>query len=90
MPGGPSSLLLKASGEGILTLALAADRLSLAGCPAPAAPVPTTVVLTGQVTPDGLLKLPISGAVTGVPIADGVTADVTVGLVLNVDLSGKG
>lgn len=88
--GGPSNLLLKASGEGTLTLVLAADRLSLAGCPVPATPSPTTVVLSGQVTKDGLLKFPISGTVSGVPIADGVTADVTVGLVLNVDLSGKG
>ena len=90
VPGGPSNLLLKASGEGTLTVALAADRLSLAGCAAPATPSPTTLVLTGKVNADGLLKFPISGAVTGVPIADGVTADVTVGLVLNVDLSGKG
>lgn len=90
VPGGPSNLILKASGEGTLTLALAADRLSLAGCAAPATPVPTTLVLTGKVNADGLLKFPISGSVTGVPIADGVTADVTAGLVLNVDLSGKG
>ena len=88
--GGPSNLVLKASGDGIWTLALAVDPLSLAGCPAPAAPATTTVTLTGHVTPVGLLKLPLSGSVTGVPIATGVTATVTVNLLLNVDLSGKG
>lgn len=89
VPGGPSNLLLKASGEGTLTLALAADRLSLAGCAAPATPSPTTLVFTGKVTGDGLLKFPMSAGVQGIPIADGVIADVTAGLVLNVDLSGK-
>ena len=49
-----------------------------------------TLTLTGHVTPVGLLKLPLSGSVTGVPIATGVTATVTVNLLLNVDLSGKG
>ncbi len=88
--GGPSNLMLKTSGDGIWTLALAVDPLSLAGCPAPAAPATTTVTLTGHVTPVGLLKLPLSGSVTGVPIATGVTATVTVNLLLNVDLSGKG
>lgn len=89
--GGPSNLLLKASGEDVLTLALAVDRLSLAGCAAPATPSPATVVLTGKVTKENsLANLPMSGSVPGVPIADGVTADVTVGLVLNVAVGDSG
>jgi hypothetical protein len=88
--GGSSNLVLKASGEGIWTLALAVDALSLAGCAAPAAPATTTLTLTGKVTPDGLVKFPLTGSVTGVLVASAVTGTVTVSLLVNVDLSGHG
>lgn len=86
--GGPSNMLLKASGEAIWTVQFAADPLSLAGCAAPASPAPVTVTLSGKVTSDGLLRLPLTGSVPNVPIATGVTATVTFNLLVNVDLSG--
>jgi hypothetical protein len=82
-----SKLLLAASGEAKLTLALRADPISLAGCAGGAAA--TTLTLTGRVTPDGLAKLPLTGSIEGVTIAPGVTATVAISLLLNVDLSGK-
>lgn len=86
--GEASKLLLAASGVAKLTLALKADAISLAGCAGGAAAT-TTLTLTGKVTPDGLLKLPLTGTLDGVTIAPGVTAAVTISLLVNVDLSGR-
>lgn len=83
-----SQLLLEASGDATLTLALKADAASLAGCASGGAG-PTALTLTGKVTPDGLLKLPLTGSISGVAIAPGVTATVTLNLLVNVDFSGK-
>ena len=87
--GGPSKMLLRASGHAELSLELAADPLSLAGCAAPASPGRSALTIARQVTPQGLVRLPISGAIGGVPIAPDVAATVTVNLLVNVDLSGE-
>ena len=87
--GGPSKMVLQASGNSTLLLELLADPASVAGCAAPAAPGKTSVTLTGKVGPEGLVRHAISGAVAGVQIAPGVTATVTLNLLVNVDLSGK-
>lgn len=88
VPTAASQLLLKASGDATLTLALKADAASLAGCASGGAG-PTALTLTGKTTPDGLLKLPLAGSIGGVTIAPGVVATVTFNLLVNIDLSGK-
>lgn len=86
----PSSLVLKQSGEATLTLVLAHPPTVLAGCAdVSAVPATTTITLTGKVTPDGLTKLPVTGTVPGVQLGPGVTADLTMNLLVNVDLSGQ-
>lgn len=90
VPGGASNLVLLQDGTGTLTLQLVADPVSLAGCAAPATPQPTTVVLTGKVGTGGLGALSLTGTIPGVPIFASVTGDVTMNLLVNVDLSGKG
>jgi hypothetical protein len=87
---GPSKMLLRASGDAELSLELLADPLSLAGCAAPAAPGKSTLTLSGKVTADGLVRLPISGTIPGVQIAPDLQATVTLNLVVGVDLSGRG
>lgn len=88
--GGSSSLVLPQDGNITLTLQLVADPVSLAGCAAPATPQPTTVVLTGKVGSGGLGALALTGTIADVPIFAAVTAEVTVNLLVNVDLSGLG
>jgi hypothetical protein len=85
-----SKLLLKASGDATFSLEVLADPLSVAGCAAPATPGQTALTFTGKVGPEGLVRLPISGVVSGVPIAPDVAATVTLNLFISVDLSGRG
>jgi len=88
--GGPSKMLLEASGNSVLSLELLADPLSLAGCAAPAAPGKSTLTLAGRVNPpDGLIRLPLSGTIKDVQIAAGLPATVTLNLLVKVDLSGR-
>src|SRR6185503_15438698 len=86
---GPSKLVLIASGRAELSLELLADPLSLAGCSLPASPAKTTLTVAGNVGPEGLVKLAISGTVAGIPIAPDVTGTVTMNLLVKVDLSGR-
>jgi hypothetical protein len=88
-PTGLSKMHLEASGNAVLTLELLAEPLSLAGCAAPANPtLVTRVTLSGRVTPDGLVKLPLNSTIQDVPIAPGLSATVTLNLLVKVDLSG--
>ena len=66
------------------------DPASLAGCNEPSAPGRTALTLTGKVGEGGLTRLAVSGTLSGATLAPGVTADLTVNLFLNVDLSGRG
>jgi len=84
-----STSVLQASGHAVLTLALAADPLALAGCAAPSTGS-TTLTLEGQVTTAGLQALPLAGSITGVPIASGVTGSVSAAFTTLYDLSGRG
>lgn len=88
VPAAASQLLLKASGEATFTLALKPDAASLAGC-ASAGAGPTALTLTGKTTADGLVKLPLTGSISGVTIGPGALATLTFNLLLNVDLSGR-
>lgn len=81
--GAGATLLWKHAGEVTVTLPLDADAAALAGCAAPATPGNTTLTLTGAPGPSGLA---VSGTLPGVTLAPGVTADVTVNLVLKFDL----
>lgn len=86
----PASMVLLQNGTATLTLVLAHPATALAGCAdVSAIPATTSITLTGKVTPDGLTKLPLTGTVPGVQLGPGVTADLTMNLLVNVDLSGQ-
>lgn len=88
-PWREASLVMRQSGDVTFTLPLDLDPASLAGCNEPSAPGRTALTLTGKVGDGGLSKLAVSGTLPGVTLAPGVTGDVTVSLLLNVDLSGR-
>lgn len=89
-PWRDASLVLMQSGDATFTLPLDVDPASLAGCNEPSAPGRTALTLTGKVGEGGLTRLAVSGTLSGATLAPGVTADLTVNLFLNVDLSGRG
>ncbi len=87
-PGAAGPMTLKASGGVTFPLTLTVAPQALAGCGAPPAGT-TPLSLSGRVGPAGLVSLALTGSVTGVPIADGVTATVTANLLVKIDLSGR-
>lgn len=87
--GRDAGLVLRQSGEAVMTLPLDGDPAALAGCTEPSAPGRTVLTLTGRAGDGGLSRLAVSGTLPGVTLAPGVTGDVTVDLLLSVDLSGR-
>ena len=86
----PSKMVLFASGVATLDLTLNAATSQVFGCgPAGAPTGTTTFALTGKAGPHGLLDLPLSGAVTDIPLPGGSTGGLAASLVVNVDLTGK-
>lgn len=79
-----SSLTLRQDGTATLSLAVAVDPLSIAGCATPAAPGSTTLTLNGRSGDGGLGHLVLDGSVGGIPIAAGVTGTAAVHLVVAV------
>jgi hypothetical protein len=87
----PSSMVLMASGVATFDLTLNAAPSQVFGCGPAGAPAGTTTIpLTGKVDKNGLLALPLSGSVTGIPLPGGSTGGLAASLVVTVDLSGKG
>ena len=87
----PSQMVLKASGDGTLSLTLNGAPSQLFGCgPGGALSGTTTLPLSGHVGPKGLLELGLTGNVTGIALPGGSQGGLAASLVLNVDLSGKG
>ena len=87
----PSQMVLKASGDGTLSLTLNGAPSQLFGCgPGGALSGTTTLPFSGHVGPKGLLELGLTGNVTGIALPGGSQGGLAASLVLNVDLSGKG
>ena len=88
--GAPSTMTLFANGNARLDLVLSGGASQLFGC-GPAGPLAgtTTLQLTGRVTPLGLLKLPLNGVVSGIPLPGGSSGGLAANLLVNVDLSGR-
>ena len=83
---------LFASGEASMSLVLSGAPSQLFGC-GPAGPLAgtTTIPLSGKVVKGvGLLGLPLSGSVGGIPLPGGSTGGLAANLTVNVDLSGQG
>jgi len=83
---------LFASGDASMTLVLNGAPSQLLGC-GPAGPLAgtTTIPLSGKVVKGvGLLGLPLTGSVSGIPLPGGSTGGLAANLTVNVDLSGKG
>ncbi len=90
--GATSPQTLLASGDASMTLVLNGAPSQLFGC-GPAGPLSgtTTIPLSGKVVPPlGLLGLPLTGSVSGIPLPGGSTGGLAANLIVNVDLSGKG
>ena len=87
-PSAPASMMLRTSGEASMALTLGVAPAALAGCASPP-PGTTPLALSGKIGAQGLVRLGLSGSVTGVPISDGVTATVTMNLLVRLDLSGS-
>ena len=81
---------LFASGDASTTLILNGAPSQLFGC-GPAGPPTgtTTIPLSGHVGPKGLLELPLTGSVSGIPLPGGSTGGLAANLTVNIDLSGK-
>jgi hypothetical protein len=81
---------LFASGDASTTLILNGAPSQLFGC-GPAGPLTgtTTIPLSGHVGPKGLLELPLTGSVSGIPLPGGSTGGLAANLTVNIDLSGK-
>ncbi len=88
--GASSPQTLFASGNASTTLILNGAPSQLFGC-GPAGPLTgtTTIPLSGHVGPKGLLELPLTGSVSGIPLPGGSTGGLAANLTVNIDLSGK-
>ena len=83
---------LFASGEASMTLVLNGAPSQLFGC-GPAGPLAgtTTIPLSGTVVKGvGLLALPLTGSVSGIPLPGGSTGGLAANITVNIDLSGRG
>ena len=86
-----SKMTLFASGQAQFDLVLNDAPSQIFGCGPAGAPTGTTTIpLSGKVGPDGLLKLGVTGSVSGIELPGGSQGGLAANLVLNVDLSGKG
>jgi hypothetical protein len=89
--GATSPQTLFASGDASMTLVLNGAPSQLLGC-GPAGPLAgtTTIPLSGKVVNGvGLLGLPLTGSVSGIPLPGGSTGGLAASLTVNVDLSGR-
>ncbi len=89
MNGTLSSLVLGASGVGVMTLVLAEDPLALTGCLGPAPATSRPIALTGTVGPTGLVTFTMTGSLGGVRLNEGADATIDITLVVKIDLSGR-
>jgi hypothetical protein len=86
----PSKMVLFASGAATFDLTLNASASQVFGCGPSGAPAGTTTLpLSGNVGPKGLLELTLNGAITDVPLPGGSTGGLAANLIVNVDLSGQ-
>lgn len=81
-----STALLRVNGTAAYSYELPIDAARLTGCRGHGTGATTTVALTGKLDVHKLTRLPLSGTVSGITLADGTAATVTFNVLVRVEI----